>query len=121
MFGFLFRHKQTAVAAPAPEAVLPREDVHIPAGKLSRRTAQLHYALASLKEELEAIDWYNQRADDSEDAALRAILLHNAGEETEHAAMLLEWLRRNDDAFAKELKAYLFKDGPITGREAAGR
>jgi uncharacterized protein len=123
MFNFLSRRKRTANPAPVQAAVLASEGFHIPAGKLSRRTAQLHYALASLGEELEAIDWYNQRADDTEDEALKAILLHNAKEETEHAAMLLEWLRRNDAAFGKELKEYLFRDGPIAAREgkATGR
>jgi uncharacterized protein len=102
---------------------MPSEGIHIPQEKLTRRTALLHYALASLQEELQAIDWYRQRADDTEDKALKAILLHNAGEETEHAAMLLEWIRRNDPRFAKELKEYLFKDGPITELEhkAMGR
>jgi len=99
------------------------EGIHIPQEKLTRRTALLHYAIASLKEELEAIDWYRQRADDTEDESLKAILLHNAGEETEHAAMIIEWLRRNDPRFAKELKEYLFTDGPITEVEekAMGR
>jgi uncharacterized protein len=122
MFDFFSRRKQTA-APPAQAAAMAGEDFHIPAGKLSRRTAQLHYALASLQEELEAIDWYNQRAGDTEDEALKAILLHNAKEETEHAAMLLEWLRRNDGGFGKELKQYLFRDGPIAAREdkAMGR
>jgi hypothetical protein len=102
---------------------MPSQGFHIPLERLSRRTAQLHYALASLMEELEAIDWYRQRADDTEDEALKAILLHNAGEETEHAAMILEWLRRNDPRFGKELKEYLFTDGPITELEnkAMGR
>ena len=93
------------------------EGFHVPLEKLSRRTTLLHYALTSLKEELEAVDWYRQRADDTEDEALKAILLHNAGEETEHAAMILEWLRRNDPRFGKELKEYLFTDGPITKLE----
>ena len=94
------------------------EGIHIPAEKLTRRTAQLHYAIASLMEELQAIDWYRQRADDTEDKQLKAILLHNAGEEIEHAAMLLEWIRRGEPRFDKELREYLFKDGPITELEA---
>jgi len=102
---------------------MPSQGIHIPPEKLTRRTALLHYALASLMEELEAVDWYRQRADDTEDAELKAILLHNAGEETEHAAMILEWLRRNDPRFGKELKEYLFTDGPIAELEhqAMGR
>jgi len=90
------------------------EGTHVPFEKLSRKTVLLHYALASLQEELEAIDWYRQRADDAEDADLKAVMLHNAGEETEHAAMVLEWIRRNDPRFDKELREYLFSSGPIT-------
>jgi len=90
------------------------EGVHVPYDKLSRHTLHLHYAITSLKEELEAVDWYRQRADDTQDEKLKAILLHNAGEEIEHASMLLEWIRRNDPRFAKELKEYLFTEGSIT-------
>jgi uncharacterized protein len=99
------------------------QGIQIPPDKLSRRMALLHYAIASLREELEAIDSYRQRADDTEDEALKAIFLHNAGEETEHASMLLEWLRRSDPRFDKELHEYLFKTGPITELEhkAMGR
>lgn len=68
-------------------------------------------------EELEAADWYQQRADDCEDDALKAILLHNMHEEIEHAAMVLEWLRRNSDDFDKELREYLFSDGDIAALE----
>jgi uncharacterized protein len=131
MFGF-FRRKQSAepqVLAPVTPPPAPASaasagaGIHIPADKLTRKTAHLHYALSSLREELEAVDWYRQRADDTDDAALKAILLHNAGEEIEHAAMLLEWLRRTEPRFAKELKEYLFTDGPITAVEekAMGR
>ena len=102
---------------------MPSEGIHIPPEKLTRRTALLHYAISSLREELEAVDWYRQRADDTEDEQLKAILLHNAGEEIEHAAMILEWIRRSEPRFDKELKEYLFKDGPITELEnkAMGR
>ena len=93
------------------------EGIHIPPEKMSRKTTLLHYAIASLMEELQAIDWYRQRADDTEDKQLKAILLHNAGEEIEHAAMLLEWIRRGEPRFDKELREYLFKDGPITELE----
>ncbi|MFW6159624.1 MAG: encapsulin-associated ferritin-like protein [Acidobacteriota bacterium] len=82
--------------------------------KLSKKTKELHRALNSLIEELEAIDWYQQRVDSTEDEELKAILAHNRDEEKEHAAMLLEWLRRNDSSFAKELKEYLFTKGKIT-------
>jgi len=70
-------------------------------------------------EELEAIDWYRQRADDTEDEQLREILLHNMREEMEHAAMVLEWIRRRNSDFAERLKTYLFTDAPITGIEKA--
>jgi hypothetical protein len=68
-------------------------------------------------EELEAVDWYRQRADDTDDPELKAILLHNAKEEIEHACMALEWIRRNDPQFDKELREYLFQDGPIVEKE----
>jgi hypothetical protein len=64
-------------------------------------------------EELEAVDWYNQRADACKDAELKAILEHNRDEEKEHASMVLEWIRRKDQTFSKELKDYLFTDEPI--------
>lgn len=67
-------------------------------------------------EELEATDWYKQRADDCDDAALKDILLHNMREEMEHASMLLEWIRRNNADFARELADNLFKEGKIAGQ-----
>ena len=72
-----------------------------------------HRAIVSLMEELEAADWYDQRALATGDTELRAILTHNRDEEKEHAAMLLEWLRRHDPALSEQLKTYLFRDGPI--------
>lgn len=93
------------------------EGLHVPREKLSPKTLNMHYAITSLIEELEAVDWYRQRADDCDDAELKAVLLHNADEEIEHAAMTLEWIRRNDGAFDKELKEYLFTKGSITGQE----
>ena len=93
------------------------ETLHVPRESLSRETLEMHYAITSLMEELEAIDWYRQRADDTKDPELKAVLLHNAREETEHAAMVLEWLRRNDATFDKELREYLFQKGSIVGRE----
>ena len=77
----------------------------------------MHQAIVSLMEELEAADWYRQRADDCEDEALKDILLHNMREEIEHAAMVLEWLRRNSPDFDKELREYLFSDGDIASHE----
>jgi hypothetical protein len=86
---------------------------HEPAPELSSESRQTHRALASLVEELEAIDWYQQRIDVVEDDQLRAILAHNRDEEIEHASMLLEWLRRNQPGFDENLKTYLFTSGPI--------
>ncbi len=93
------------------------EGLHVPREKLKPKTLLQHYAIASLIEELEAVDWYRQRADDCEDESLREILLHNAREELEHAAMALEWLRRSDPEVDKNLREYLFKEGSITGHE----
>jgi ferritin-like protein len=93
------------------------EVLHVPRESLSRETLELHYAITSLMEELEAVDWYRQRADDTKDPELKAVLLHNAGEEMEHAAMVLEWIRRNDRGFDKQLREYLFQEGSIVGRE----
>src|ERR1700751_5789617 len=93
------------------------EALHVPREKLSRKTLNLHYAITSLMEEFEAVDWYRQRADDCDDASLREILLHNAREELEHASMLLEWIRRNDKEAQAQLREYLFRDGSITGHE----
>jgi hypothetical protein len=75
----------------------------------------MHRAIASLMEELEAVDWYNQRVAVCKDEELRSILAHNRDEEKEHAAMVLEWIRRRDHVFDRELKDSLFKDGPIAG------
>lgn len=82
-----------------------------PYEKLSKKTKEVHRAYVSLIEEIEAMDWYQQRIDVTEDESLKKILEHNRDEEKEHASMLLEWIRRNDEAFAKELKTYLFRDG----------
>lgn len=92
--------------------------LHVPRDRLARKNLHLHYAIDSLREELEAVDWYRQRADDTEDPELKAILLHNADEEIEHACMILEWIRRNDARFDKELREYLFTEGPLIAREA---
>jgi ferritin-like protein len=96
---------------------MPSEVLHVPREKLSRKTLEMHYAITSLMEELEAVDWYRQRADDCDDPTLKAILLHNAREELEHASMVLEWIRRNDKEANEQLKEYLFTEGSITGRE----
>ena len=93
------------------------ELLHVPRERLSPRTLNLHYAITSLMEEFEAVDWYRQRADDTDDPELKAIMLHNAREELEHASMVLEWIRRNDPEADVQLREYLFSEGPITGRE----
>ncbi|HEV8584993.1 MAG TPA: ferritin-like domain-containing protein [Methylomirabilota bacterium] len=87
--------------------------------RLSAHTRDLHRALVSLQEELEAIDWYQQRAEVTEDAELRQVLEHNRAEEVEHAAMVLEWIRRHDPHFEAKLKTYLFTEGSLVGREKA--
>lgn len=86
---------------------------HEPIEELSHETRDMHRAIVSLMEELEAVDWYNQRADACKDPELKAILTHNRDEEKEHAAMVLEWIRRKDPKFSSELKDYLFTDKPI--------
>jgi len=86
---------------------------HEPIEELSAETRDMHRAIVSLMEELEAVDWYNQRADACKDPELKAILEHNRDEEKEHASMVLEWIRRKDPRFSKELKDYLFTDKPI--------
>jgi ferritin-like protein len=90
------------------------EGLHAPRQRLTVHTLTHHQAIASLMEELEAVDWYKQRADDCEDAALKEILLHNMREEMEHACMIMEWLRRNDADWAGEFSTYLFTKAPIT-------
>src|SRR4051812_46460992 len=80
---------------------------------LSDETRDMHRAITSLMEELEAVDWYNQRVDACKDQELKAILVHNRDEEKEHAAMVLEWIRRKDGVFSKELKEYLFTSESI--------
>lgn len=93
------------------------EGLHAPRERLTKETIAMHQAIASVMEELEAVDWYRQRADDCEDSALKDILLHNMREEIEHAAMGLEWLRRNNKDFDRELREYLFSDGDIAAHE----
>jgi ferritin-like protein len=86
---------------------------HEPIEELSAATRDMHRAIVSLMEELEAVDWYNQRADACQDAELKAILEHNRDEEKEHASMVLEWIRRHDPRFSRQLKDYLFTEEPI--------
>ena len=95
------------------------ENLHAPRERLSRQTLLLHHAIVSVIEELEAIDWYRQRADDTEDETLRGLLLHNMREEMEHASMVLEWIRRHNADFDGHLKTYLFTEAPILEIEKA--
>jgi len=92
---------------------MAHEGYHEPINELSDATRDMHRAIISLMEELEAVDWYNQRVDACQDAELKAILAHNRDEEKEHAAMVLEWIRRQDPAFDHELRDYLFTDKSI--------
>jgi uncharacterized protein len=85
---------------------------------LTPETIDQHRAIVSIMEELEAIDWYGQRVEAATDDELRAVLAHNRDEEIEHAAMVIEWLRRHNATFDAQLKTYLWSNGPITGVEA---
>lgn len=89
---------------------MANEGYHEPVEALSAETRDMHRAIVSLMEELEAVDWYNQRMDACKDPELRAILKHNRDEEKEHAAMVMEWIRRHDPKFDEELREYLFTD-----------
>lgn len=93
------------------------EGLHEELSDLSEETRDMHRAIVSLMEELEAVDWYNQRFDAAKDEELKAILAHNRDEEKEHASMLLEWIRRRDSSFNRELRDYLFSDKPIASLE----
>jgi ferritin-like protein len=92
---------------------MANEGYHEPIEELSDATRDMHRAITSLMEELEAVDWYNQRVDACKDAELKAILEHNRDEEKEHAALVLEWIRRKDQRMNRQLRAYLFTDQPI--------
>ena len=85
---------------------------------LKPETLDRHRAIVSIMEELDAVDWYDQRVDASHDEELRAILAHNRDEEKEHAAMVLEWLRRRDPVLDRMLRQYLFIEAPVLEREA---
>ena len=93
--------------------------LHESADQLKPQTINLHRAVVSLIEELEAFDWYHQRAEACTDSQLQAIIRHNMNEEVEHACMTLEWIRRNVPKFDEALKTYLFTTGEITELEEA--
>ncbi|HDZ56453.1 MAG TPA: ferritin [Pseudomonas xinjiangensis] len=92
---------------------MSNEGYHEPVTELSDETRDMHRAIVSLMEELEAVDWYNQRMDSCKDEELRGLLKHNRDEEKEHAAMVLEWIRRRDPEFDEQLRKYLFKDADL--------
>ena len=95
------------------------ESLHESASKLRPETIDRHRAVSSLMEELEAVDWYDQRIDAATDAELKKILAHNRDEEKEHAAMVLEWLRRHDPKLDEHLRTYLFTDQSVLEIEHA--
>ena len=97
---------------------MAHEALHESPESLSPETIDIHRAISSLMEEFEAVDWYQQRADACTDPILRQVLEHNRDEEIEHAAMVLEWLRRKMPRLDKELHAYLLSEGSIVGHEA---
>jgi ferritin-like protein len=108
---------EAGIAARRKELCLMSTTYHEPISELSAEARDVHRALASLIEELEAVDWYNQRADVCNDQDLKEVLLHNRDEEIEHAAMALEWLRRHIPKFDEELRTYLFTSDPIAQLE----
>ncbi|MCF7875750.1 ferritin-like domain-containing protein [Candidatus Bipolaricaulota bacterium] len=86
---------------------------HEPVEDLDQDDRDIVRALMSLKEEVEAVNWYQQRASATDDAELEEVLAHNRDEEIEHAVMAVEWLRRNMPAWEEELNTYLFTEEPI--------
>jgi len=97
------------------------ESYHEPVGELSKEVRDMHRAILSLMEELEAVDWYNQRAHTASDPELKKVLEHNRDEEKEHAAMTLEWIRRKDPVFDRYLREFLFTDASIVEAEEEGK
>ncbi|MPW26099.1 hypothetical protein GC105_09875 [Alkalibaculum sp. M08DMB] len=93
---------------------------HEPVEELDQKTRDISRAINSLKEELEAIDWYNQRVATTQDSSLKEILAHNRDEEIEHACITLEWIRRNMSGWDTELHTYLFTEGSLLDAEING-
>ena len=96
---------------------MAHEGLHEAESSLRSGTIDRHRAIVSIQEELEAVDWYDQRVDAATDTELAAVLAHNRDEEKEHAAMTIEWLRRRDPVFDEKLRTYLFTEGDILGIE----
>ena len=100
---------------------MSHEGYHEPVSERTDATRDMHRAIVSLMEELEAVDWYNQRVDACVDGELRAIIEHHRDEEKEHAAMLIEWIRRHDPKFSSELKGALFSELPIVAKQPVAK
>lgn len=98
---------------------MAHEGLHESESAIRPETIDRHRAIISIQEELEAVDWYDQRFDATSDETLKEVLGHNRDEEKEHASMTIEWLRRNDPVWDKHLRTYLFTSGSITGIENA--
>lgn len=90
---------------------------HEPYESLAPPDRDLHRALLSLKEEIEAVDWYHQRVVTCTDQDLGQVLAHNRDEEIEHACMTLEWVRRTSPAWDLALRKFVFTEGSITQKE----
>ncbi len=96
---------------------MANEGYHEPIDLLPPDVMDRHRAIVSIMEELEAVDWYDQRVAATDNSELADILAHNRDEEKEHAAMAIEWLRRNDPTFDRELRTYLFTESPVAHTE----
>ncbi|OFO61408.1 ferritin [Peptoniphilus sp. HMSC075B08] len=92
-------------------------DYHEPASEMTKKQREIVRAINSLKEEIEAVDWYYQRVAVTDDKELKEIMWHNAEEEIEHAMMTLEWLRRNQEGWDEQMRTYLFCEGNIMEAE----
>ena len=92
-------------------------DYHEPAAEMTKKERNIIRAINSLKEEIEAVDWYYQRVAVTDDKELKEIMWHNAEEEIEHAMMTLEWLRRNQEGWDEQMRTYLFCEGNIMEAE----
>jgi ferritin-like protein len=107
-------HQTTPPTSDREESTLASEGFHEPLDLLDEAALDYHRAMSSLCEELEAIDWYHQRVQATDDETLAAVLAYNRDDEKEHAAMALEWLRRRDTVLDAQLRKFLFSSGPIT-------
>jgi uncharacterized protein len=94
--------------------MMASEGLHEPKEVIGEAVVDRHRAIVSLMEELEAVDWYDQRVAATSDESLKALLAHNRDEEKEHAAMAIEWLRRHDPKLDENLRTYLFTSVPVT-------